>query len=112
MTATEESIAAAVASGITGLGVIAVIVGMVLLLLVAKFVMSGMTPAALVCGFALITLLNPALGLIIAILAFIIMGAKGNIYLGGQAVLGWLFGIVTMIVAVMAAIAIGVVVIV
>ena len=112
MTVTEESMAAAVASGITGLGVIALIVGIALLLLTIRFVMSGMTPAAIICGMALITLLSPTIGFILAIIALIALGFKGNIYLGGQAILGWLLGVVIMVVSVMAALAIGIVVIV
>lgn len=111
MTATEESIAAAVASGATGLGAIAIVVGIVLLALTIRFVMTGMTPAAIICGMALITLLNPMIGLILAIIALIAFGAKGNIYMGGQAILGWLLGVVIMIISVLAAIAIGIVVI-
>lgn len=111
MTATEESMVAAVASGITGLGAIALVVGMLLLFFTVRSVMNGMTPTAILCGMALITLLNPGLGLILAIIALIILGAKGNVYLGGQALLGWLFGIIVMIASVMVAVAVGIVVI-
>lgn len=85
-----------------------------------KFYVSGVNkadkdlynhPTAILCGMALITLLNPGLGLILAIIALIILGAKGNVYLGGQALLGWLFGIIVMIASVMVAVAVGIVVI-
>lgn len=107
---TEVDMTNAIAAGAIGLGAIAVIVGIILLVATVKFAMSGMTPAAMICGFALITLITPTWGLIGAILALIVMALKGNPYIGFQAILGWLLGLVILVITAVALAAMGMVV--
>lgn len=102
-----EPLAQALAAGVLGLGVIAVIVGIILLVATVKFAMSGMTPAAMICGFALIALVSPYWGIIGAILTLIILALKGNPYMGFQAVLGWLVGMIILVISIVAATALG-----
>lgn len=78
---------------------IAIMIGIALLIITVRSVMNGMMPRAIMCGVALITMLSPILGLLLAILALIIFGLMGAGYLGGRAILGWLLGIVLILVA-------------
>lgn len=109
MTVTEETMTDAVAAGIVGLGSMAVLIGIILLVATVHFAMRGMTPAATICGFGLITLVSPVWGLVIAIIALIFMSIKGNPYIGFQAVVGWLLGLLVLVIMGVALVAIGVV---
>lgn len=109
MTVTELTLDEAFAAGFLGsFGALAIVIGLALLLMTIKFAMSGMTPAALICGSALISLLiGPAWGLVVAIAALLIFAVKGNVYMGGQVMLGWLLSLVIFAVVFVASALIG-----
>lgn len=107
---TEELTVDAIAAGAVGLGAMAVIIGIVLLVATIKFTMSGMMPAAIICAFALITLFSPTAGFVAAIIALIVLALRGNPYLGAHAFLGWLLGLIIIVIAGLALVAMGMVV--
>ena len=104
MTVTELTLSDAFAAGFVGsFGALAIVIGLILFVMTVKSAMSGMMPAAMICGMALISLLiGPAWGLAVAI--------KGDVYTGGQAVLGWLLSLVITFVVFMAAAMVGAVI--
>lgn len=89
-----QSIADGLLMGAGALGIIAIVVGILLLLLTLKFGMEGDVEHAVICGFALLTLISPVLAFVVAILMLIIMVIEGNPYLGVQAVVGFIVGMV------------------
>ena len=112
MTVTELTLSDAFAAGFVGsFGALAIVIGLILFVMTVKSAMSGMMPAAMICGMALISLLiGPALGLAVAIAARVIFAIKGDVYTGGQAVLGWLLSLVITFVVFMAAAMVGAVI--
>lgn len=107
---TEETMTDVLAAGALGLGAMAIIIGIILLVATIKFAMNGMVPAATICGLALVTLFSPTAGLVAAIITLIVMALRGNPYIGAHAILGWLLGMIIIVITAFAVAAMGMVI--
>jgi len=104
-----EGISDVFMAGAAGLGIVAAVIGIVLLVATVVFAMRGVTPLAVICGCATLTLLlGPVLMLIIAIIILVVMAVKGDPAIGAQAFGGWLLGTIIMVVMGLALVALGV----
>lgn len=94
--------------GVGALGVVALAIGACLLIALLYFAMHGMTPLAIICGSALLTLLlGPGLMLVVAIVALIVLAIMHNIPPAVQIFAGWLLGTIIVVIAAIALAAIG-----
>ena len=97
------------AAGVGALGIIAIIVGLILLVLTITFAIRGITPLAVLCGYALLVLfIGPVWGLIIAIILLIILAIMGNMPMIGPIFGGWLIGSAIVIVTALLLAALGI----
>lgn len=92
----EITMSDAMFSGITSMGIVALIVGIVILALCTKAVLDGNTPIAILLGFTLVTLVSPVAGLVLVIVAILLTALMGTLPLSGYAIGGWVIGIVLM----------------